>query len=44
MTTDTHLPFSVNINLNAPSSPQAPKMTFPVVQYVSVDEGSDYSY
>ncbi|KAF2830334.1 endo-1,3(4)-beta-glucanase 1 precursor [Ophiobolus disseminans] len=32
LTTDTHLPFSVNINLNVPSSPKEPKITFPVVQ------------
>lgn len=35
LTTDTHLPFSVNINLSVPSTPQEPKMTFPVVQGMS---------
>jgi endo-1,3(4)-beta-glucanase len=35
LTTDTHLPFSVNINLNAHSMPQEPKITFPVVQGMS---------
>lgn len=32
LTTDTHLPFSVNINLNAVSSPSSSKITFPMVQ------------
>ncbi|KAF1832243.1 endo-1,3(4)-beta-glucanase 1 precursor [Decorospora gaudefroyi] len=32
LTTDTHLPFSVNINLNALATPHEPKITFPVVQ------------
>ncbi|KAL6170096.1 endo-1 [Exserohilum turcicum] len=32
LTTDTHLPFSVNINLIAHSIPHEPKITFPVVQ------------
>ncbi|KAL6703655.1 endo-1,3-beta glucanase [Coniothyrium glycines] len=32
LSTDTHLPFSVNINLNHPSAPSEPKITFPVVQ------------
>ncbi|KAH7093413.1 endo-beta-1,3-glucanase-like protein [Paraphoma chrysanthemicola] len=35
LTTDTHLPFSVNINLSIPSTPQDPKITFPVVQGMS---------
>lgn len=35
LTTDTLLPFSVNINLNIPSNPQEPKMTFPIVQGMS---------
>ncbi|KAL5116363.1 endo-1,3-beta glucanase [Pleosporales sp. CAS-2024a] len=35
LTTDTHLPFSVNINLNVPTRPQEPKMTLPVVQGMS---------
>ncbi|OAL53731.1 endo-1,3(4)-beta-glucanase 1 precursor [Pyrenochaeta sp. DS3sAY3a] len=35
LTTDTHLPFSVNINLAASSSPKEPKITFPVVQGMS---------
>lgn len=35
LTTDTHLPFSVNINLSARISPQEPKITFPVVQGMS---------
>jgi endo-1,3(4)-beta-glucanase len=35
LTTDTHLPFSVNINLNAHSTAQEPKITFPVVQGMS---------
>ncbi|CAE6996173.1 Glycoside hydrolase family 81 protein [Pyrenophora teres f. teres] len=35
LTTDTHLPFSVNINLIAHSTPQEPKITFPVVQGMS---------
>lgn len=32
LTTDTHLPFSVNINLNHDKTPSEPKITFPVVQ------------
>ncbi|KAF2689955.1 glycoside hydrolase family 81 protein [Lentithecium fluviatile CBS 122367] len=32
LTTDTHLPFSVNINLKKGNGENAPKMTFPVVQ------------
>lgn len=32
MTSDTHLPFSVNINLNVQSTSVEPKITFPVVQ------------
>lgn len=32
LTTDTHLPFSVNINLNVQSTSKEPKITFPVVQ------------
>jgi len=32
LTTDTHLPFSVNINLNTWSNSSASKITFPVVQ------------
>ena len=35
LTTDTHLPFSVNINLSVPSTPQEPKMTIPLVQGMS---------
>ncbi|KAF2025756.1 endo-1,3(4)-beta-glucanase 1 precursor [Setomelanomma holmii] len=35
LTTDTHLTFSVNINLGVPSSPQEPIITFPVVQGMS---------
>ncbi|KAJ4371399.1 endo-1,3-beta glucanase [Neocucurbitaria cava] len=35
LTTDTHLPFSVNININSHSTPQEPKITFPVVQGMS---------
>jgi endo-1,3(4)-beta-glucanase len=35
LTTDTHLPFSVNINLSVQSSPEEPKITFPVVQGMS---------
>ncbi|KAF1911400.1 endo-1,3(4)-beta-glucanase 1 precursor [Ampelomyces quisqualis] len=34
LTTDTHLPFSVNINLSIPST-QEPMMTFPIVQGMS---------
>jgi endo-1,3(4)-beta-glucanase len=33
--TDTHLPFSVNINLTLPWSLEEPKITFPVVQGMS---------
>lgn len=32
MTSDTHLPFSVNINLNVQSTSMEPKITFPIVQ------------
>jgi endo-1,3(4)-beta-glucanase len=39
LTTDTHLPFSVNINLGAPSNPQMPVITFPVVQGMSFVTG-----
>jgi endo-1,3(4)-beta-glucanase len=39
LTTDTHLPFSVNINLNIPSNPQIPVITFPVVQGMSFVTG-----
>ncbi|KAF1936123.1 endo-1,3(4)-beta-glucanase 1 precursor [Clathrospora elynae] len=35
LTTDTHLPFSVNINLHTHAISQEPKMTFPVVQGMS---------
>ncbi|CAO2655574.1 Nn.00g043770.m01.CDS01 [Neocucurbitaria sp. VM-36] len=35
LTTDTHLPFSVNININSRATPQEPKITFPVVQGMS---------
>ena len=35
LTTDTHLPFSVNINLNAQTHPHEPEITFPVVQGMS---------
>ncbi|KAJ4295160.1 endo-1,3-beta glucanase [Kalmusia sp. IMI 367209] len=35
MTTDTHLPHSVNINLRRGSSIDSPKITFPVVQGMS---------
>ncbi|XPS69743.1 Endo-1,3(4)-beta-glucanase [Ascochyta lentis] len=35
MTTDTHLPFSVNIDLNVQSSSQRPSITIPVVQGMS---------
>jgi endo-1,3(4)-beta-glucanase len=35
LTTDTHLPFSVNINLSIPSNPQEPKITIPLVQGMS---------
>ncbi|KAF1845071.1 glycoside hydrolase family 81 protein [Cucurbitaria berberidis CBS 394.84] len=35
LTTDTHLPFSVNINIFSHSAPQEPKITFPVVQGMS---------
>jgi endo-1,3(4)-beta-glucanase len=35
LTTDSHQPFSVNANLNVPSSPQEPKMNFPLVQGMS---------
>lgn len=35
LTTDTHLPFSVNINLSARLSPSESKLTFPVVQGMS---------
>ncbi|KAH8722637.1 endo-1,3(4)-beta-glucanase 1 precursor [Phaeosphaeriaceae sp. PMI808] len=35
LTTDTHLPFSVNINLNTSSHSQRPVITFPVVQGMS---------
>ncbi len=35
LTTDTHLPFSVNINLCSGSNPHEPKITFPVVQGMS---------
>ncbi|KAJ6273192.1 Utp14-domain-containing protein [Bipolaris maydis] len=35
LTTDTHLPFSVNINLGSRSIPHEPKITFPVVQGMS---------
>ncbi|KAH7384579.1 endo-beta-1,3-glucanase-like protein [Pyrenochaeta sp. MPI-SDFR-AT-0127] len=35
LTTDTHLPFSVNINLNSFSNSREPKITFPVVQGMS---------
>jgi endo-1,3(4)-beta-glucanase len=35
LTTDTHLPFSVNINLSVPSSVHEPIMTVPVVQGMS---------
>jgi endo-1,3(4)-beta-glucanase len=39
LTTDTHLPFSVNINLSVPSNPQMPVITFPVVQGMSFVTG-----
>jgi endo-1,3(4)-beta-glucanase len=39
MTTDTHLPFSVNINLNQHISSWEPKITFPVVQGMSFVTG-----
>ncbi|KAJ8109157.1 hypothetical protein OPT61_g7667 [Boeremia exigua] len=32
LTTDTHLPFSVNVNLNLQAAPKDPKITFPIVQ------------
>ncbi|CAI6325853.1 unnamed protein product [Periconia digitata] len=32
LTTDSHLPFSVNINLKRGTAPDSPKITFPVVQ------------
>lgn len=32
LTTDTHLPFSVNINLNVQSTSAKPNITFPIVQ------------
>ncbi|KAF2626083.1 glycoside hydrolase family 81 protein [Macroventuria anomochaeta] len=35
LTTDTHLPFSVNINLNVQPASKEPKITFPVVQGMS---------
>ncbi|KAH8635895.1 putative endo-1,3(4)-beta-glucanase [Alternaria alternata] len=35
LTTDTHLPFSVNINLKPHPEAQEPKITFPVVQGMS---------
>jgi endo-1,3(4)-beta-glucanase len=35
LTTDTHLPFSVNINLRDTSASREPKITFPVVQGMS---------
>jgi endo-1,3(4)-beta-glucanase len=35
LTTDTHLPFSVNINLKPHVEAQEPKITFPVVQGMS---------
>lgn len=35
LTTDTHLPFSVNTNLNSRLDSQEPKITFPVVQGMS---------
>jgi endo-1,3(4)-beta-glucanase len=35
LTTDTHLPFSVNINLGPRSVPHEPKIIFPVVQGMS---------
>ncbi|KAJ4350886.1 endo-1,3-beta glucanase [Ascochyta clinopodiicola] len=35
LTTDTHLPFSVNINLNVHSTMQEPNITFPAVQGMS---------
>ncbi|CBX91524.1 similar to endo-beta-1,3-glucanase [Plenodomus lingam JN3] len=35
LTTDTHLPFSVNVNLNGRSGPAPVRMTFPVVQGMS---------
>jgi endo-1,3(4)-beta-glucanase len=39
LTTDTHLPFSVNINLSIPSTPQVPLITFPMVQGMSFITG-----
>jgi endo-1,3(4)-beta-glucanase len=39
LTTDTHLPFSVNINLNRDSSVWEPTITFPVVQGMSFVTG-----
>ncbi|KAF2643556.1 endo-1,3(4)-beta-glucanase 1 precursor [Massarina eburnea CBS 473.64] len=35
LTTDTHLPFSVNINLKRGTAHDSPKLTFPVVQGMS---------
>jgi endo-1,3(4)-beta-glucanase len=35
LTTDTHLPLSVNINLSVHTSPEEPKITFPLVQGMS---------
>jgi endo-1,3(4)-beta-glucanase len=39
LTTDTHFPFSVNINLSPPWSAIDPKITFPVVQGMSFVTG-----
>ncbi|KAF2874314.1 endo-1,3(4)-beta-glucanase [Massariosphaeria phaeospora] len=39
LTTDTHLPFSVNINLNHKTTHIEPKLTFPVVQGMSFITG-----
>jgi endo-1,3(4)-beta-glucanase len=39
LTTDTHLPFSVNINLNHVDASYEPKITFPIVQGMSFVTG-----